>query len=369
MRKPYRFPIGENVGKIVPLPKAVYRLVNGLWDEPLFLIFMELQKTYKKLNSLLGYMGIKERAVTILLLCLSFLFFSATGARAQQAKLNEGYCNYIRLYADECVRQMHNHRIPASITMAQGLVESGAGKSRLATEGNNHFGIKCHKAWMGESIYANDDLPNECFRKYNHVKDSFTDHSIFLKQSRYKVLFSYPMTDYISWAKGLQSCGYATNKGYANMLIRVIEQYELYELDRNSYPSWMTGGRKRTIEKPARKEKVLTHQGYTCYGLVYVLAKKGDSFTSIAEELEIKPSRLAGYNEAPVDFPLREGDVIYLEAKHKKAMEGYETHTVKVGDSMHSIAQTYGMQVNSLYTINKLDDEYIPQEGDVLLLR
>lgn len=300
-----------------------------------------------------------------------FLLFVSSSLLAQSYKQNSLYKEYIRIYADECIEQMKKHKIPASITMAQGLLESGAGRSRLATQGNNHFGIKCHKAWQGERMYADDDLPNECFRKYAKVKDSFTDHSIFLKQPRYQRLFTYKLTDYKSWAKGLQACGYATNKGYANALIGVIESYQLYELDREKYPEWMTNQKRRTSASSKKKDKeiTLTHEGYISYGLVYVLANDGDTFTSIAEELDMKPDRLADYNDAPVDFPLTKGDVVFIERKNKRATPDYEQHIVQVGDSMHSISQLYGVRVSSLYKFNHLPDDYTPQEGDVLLLR
>nr|WP_238296394.1 glucosaminidase domain-containing protein [Porphyromonas uenonis] len=140
--------------------------------------------------------------------CLLLLCTTAWG----QAPMNPNYQTYIRTYADECIRQMKRHKIPASITMAQGLIETGAGSSRLARDGNNHFGIKCHRAWQGQRIYADDDLKGECFRKYRSAGDSYEDHSNFLKQPRYKVLYTYQITDYEAWARGLQQCGYATNK-------------------------------------------------------------------------------------------------------------------------------------------------------------
>lgn len=314
-----------------------------------------------------------SRCSVVFFVVLFSLSLGSATLRAQHAPLQASYKAYIETYSEECIRQMHKHKIPASITMAQALIESGAGKSRLATEGKNHFGIKCHKAWQGERIYANDDLPNECFRKYLSVKDSYNDHSIFLKQARYKRLFTYPITDYKSWARGLQQCGYATNKGYANMLIRIIEQYELYHLDRGKKPSWMKGGQRWSApaKRPEQSNKTptLTHEGFTSYGLVYVLANAHDSFASIAEELGMNAEKLAKYNDAPVDFPLKQGDVVYIEKKNKKATADYPTHTVVVGDSMHSIAQRYGIRVSSLYYLNQLDDEYVPMEGDILKLR
>lgn len=300
-------------------------------------------------------------AVCMLLLCTTVW---------AQDRMNPKYQEYIRTYADECIRQMQRHKIPASITMAQGLVETGAGTSRLAREGNNHFGIKCHRAWQGQRIYADDDLKGECFRKYLSAGDSYEDHSNFLKQPRYKVLYTYSITDYQSWARGLQQCGYATNKGYANMLIKVIEQYELYELDRGRYPRWMSGRPAPSYTPSVSDPEVApTHEGYFSYGLLYILANKGDTLESIAREMGISLKRLADYNDMPVDFPLKAGDVIYLERKNKRATPEYPDHVVQVGESMHDISQRYGIRLSRLYRMNHLDYDYVPEEGDVLRLR
>ena len=298
--------------------------------------------------------------------CLLLLCTTAWG----QSRMNPNYQTYIRTYADECIRQMKRHKIPASITMAQGLIETGAGSSRLARDGNNHFGIKCHRAWQGQRIYADDDLKGECFRKYRSAGDSYEDHSNFLKQPRYRVLYTYQITDYEAWARGLQQCGYATNKGYANMLIKVIEQYELYELDRGRYPRWMSG-RPAPTYTPSEKdpEMKLTHEGYFSYGLLYILANEGDSLESIAREMGISLKRLADYNDMPVDFPIKAGDVIYLERKNKRATPDYPDHVVQVGESMHDISQRYGIRLDRLYRMNHLDYDYAPEEGDVLRLR
>lgn len=262
--------------------------------------------------------------------------------------------------------------------MAQALVETGAGTSTLASVHNNHFGIKCHKSWRGKTTYRTDDAPNECFRSYQSAMESYEDHSKFLLQPRYQSLFRLKQTDYVGWAKGLQRCGYATNKGYANLLIKMIENYELYALDRERYPEWMQGGSfgrkspKSNIKQSKNKGKgatVLTHEAYRSYGLLYILANEGDSFESIANEMQMKSSTLARYNDAPEDFPLNKGDVVYLEKKNSRASEKYYEHVVKVGDSMHSISQKYGIRMKNLYKLNKKDYEYVPEEGDVLKLR
>lgn len=287
-----------------------------------------------------------------------------------QERMNASYQAYIRTYANESIRQMHRHQIPASITMAQGLIETGAGTSRLAREGRNHFGIKCHRAWQGQTIYEDDDHNGECFRKYDTAEDSFEDHSNFLKQPRYQVLYTYSLTDYQAWARGLQQCGYATNKGYANMLIKIIEQYELYELDRGVYPRWMSGRPAPSYTPSVHDPEIKpTHEGYFSYGLLYILANKGDTLESIAREMGISLRSLADYNDMPVDFPIRAGDIIYLERKNKRATPNYPDHVVRVGESMHDISQQYGIRLSRLYRMNHLDYDYVPEEGDVLRLR
>ena len=274
-------------------------------------------------------------------------------------RMNAAYQAYIRKYANEAILQM----------------EPNAGASTLASVHNNHFGIKCHKSWQGNRAYKDDDEMGECFRSYDSPLDSYTDHSYFLQQPRYKSLFQLSLDDYQGWAKGLQRCGYATDKGYANKLIALVELYSLYELDREASPSWMRGKasspsstrekkrEKQTTSKPPKKRTQ-----YNCYGLEYVLAEEGDSFATIARDVNIDEEKLATFNDAPVDFPLKKGDVIYLQRKNKHG-DSAQDHVVNVGESMHSISQLYGIRVEYLYKINGLDIEsYVPLEGDVLRL-
>ena len=139
---------------------------------------------------------------------------------------------YIKKYKDIAISEMNNYGIPASITLAQGILESGNGESRLAVDANNHFGIKCHNNWNGETIIEDDDEKGECFRKYSNVGDSFRDHSLFLKErGRYEFLFEYKITNYKKWAKGLKKAGYATNPKYASLLIDIIKKYNLSQYD------------------------------------------------------------------------------------------------------------------------------------------
>jgi LysM repeat protein len=273
------------------------------------------------------------------------------------------YEKYVKTYSSLAIEQQKKYRIPASITLAQGILESGAGQSDLARRSNNHFGIKCHSDWNGGRVYHDDDLRGECFRQYKRVEDSYKDHSEFLKRSRYESLFRLQITDYKSWAKGLQKCGYATDRAYANKLIKLIEDYELYRFDTEK------------AHKPAGKEKkeqTYNTLGYTVYktfGLLYTYAKENDSFDQIAWNLDFKAKNLKKYNEVPEDFPLQKGDIVYLEKKNKKADKPNYEHIVQIGESMHSIAQKYGIQIKSLYKMNKKEKDYLPEEGDVLKLR
>lgn len=208
--------------------------------------------------------------LTIRIFCL--LFFITTFAEAATQRKVPSYEKYIKTYSDLAVQHQKKYKIPASITLAQGLLESGAGQSDLARRSNNHFGIKCHSDWRGGRVYHDDDLRGECFRKYKRVEDSYEDHSKFLLRSRYERLFDLKITDYKGWARGLQKCGYATDRAYANKLIKVIEDYELYRYD--------TGKGHKISQKEREKQKYpkLRYTIYRTFGLLYVYAKENDSF-------------------------------------------------------------------------------------------
>jgi LysM repeat protein len=292
--------------------------------------------------------------------CLFFCFASFVAAQ-KRLKIYE---EYVEKYKDIARKHQDKYKIPSSITLAQGLLESGAGKSDLAIKSNNHFGIKCHGDWKGETVIAKDDRPDDCFRKYDRVEDSYEDHSLFITQKpRYRKLFDLQITDYKGWATGLQTAGYATDKAYANKLIKLIEDYELFVYDVSS------GKNKKHGSKQTVSEMLYSHTPYKTFGLVYVIAKRGDTFEGIAQEFGFKAKDLYKYNEVPEDFPLSEGDLVYFEKKRKKAEKPYYEHVVRVGESMHSISQLYGIQVKNLYKMNKQDMEYVPTEGDVLKLR
>lgn len=280
------------------------------------------------------------------------------------------YEDYIDAYSGLAIEHMEKYKIPASIKLAQGLLESGAGMSDLARRSNNHFGIKCHRDWKGKRVYAADDSPNDCFRQYNRVDDSYRDHSEFLVSgARYADLFKLSVTDYKGWARGLQKSGYATDRAYANKLIKLIEDYELYRFDDKKYRKG-TSRRERAAQRQAEAARVTwTHQPYITHGLLYIIAVDGDTFSSIANEFNFREKDLLKFNEVPEDFPLSEGDIVYFQKKKPRADKPYFEHVVQVGESMYSISQKYGIQVRNLYRLNKKTYEYVPEEGDVLKLR
>ncbi|MGJ8761582.1 MAG: glucosaminidase domain-containing protein [Polaribacter sp.] len=192
----------------------------------------------------------------------------------KNSNLNKQTLDYIRKYAAVSVKEMHLHRIPASITLAQGILESGRGRSELALKSNNHFGIKCHSEWQGQRVYHDDDHKGECFRKYQYVESSYDDHSAFLTQRRrYAFLFDYDSDDYKGWAKGLRRAGYATDKKYPNKLIKIIEDYRLHEFDKIKN----RGGNKNidAVTDDARTKKTIGK---------YYEVKKGDTLYSIARK-------------------------------------------------------------------------------------
>lgn len=272
------------------------------------------------------------------------------------------YRQYIEKYKDIAIDQMQRWKVPASITLAQGLLESAAGRSRLAKEGNNHFGIKCHN-WKGGTIYSDDEKANECFRRYHSAKESFEDHSVFLaKGQRYRFLFDLKPTDYKGWARGLKKAGYASNPIYAQSLINLIERYQLYQYDVAS---------PRHIHATAVNGQPL-HPIFIYNKNYYLYARRGDTYRSIAQEIGISYRKLARYNERDKNDVLEEGEIVWLKKKRTKAPKEMKKkpHVVQPGESMYLIAQKYGVRLKSLYKMNKLSPEdYHIQVGDHIKVR
>ena len=271
---------------------------------------------------------------------------------------NKQYESYIKQYRDLAVKEMKKYRIPASITLAQGLLESGAGQSTLARKSNNHFGIKCGSDWRGKTVSHDDDARGECFRAYKHPKQSYEDHSKFLaNRPRYASLFKLDITDYKGWARGLKKAGYATNPRYAEQLIGIIELYDLHKYDKKGGLKWM-------------KENPNPHQTYIANGLVYIVVRAGDSWKSISKELDISQKKLRKYNDLYKGYALQVGDILYLEKKNRKASKEYIVHVLRAGASRYSISQKYGIRLKNLYKLNKMDeDDPAPEVGTILRLR
>lgn len=283
------------------------------------------------------------------------------------AQKNVVYQQYIDQYSDMAVEQMRRYKIPASITMAQAILESGAGRSYLATKANNHFGIKVSSGWNGGYVKRDDDRKDEKFRKYKNVEDSYEDHSKFLLKDRYKRLFDLDPLDYKGWARGLKACGYATLPTYANRLIDIIETYELHELDEDRHGLKRKKKKKTEVEYVApQKHAVMLVNGKQC-----VVARQGDTWESIAKELKVSKRKLLKYNETMDDYALPAGMNVFLEKKAKKADTKYKDywHKVKPGESMYGIAQYYGIRLENLYKMNFKDDSYLPIAGDLLKVR
>lgn len=299
-------------------------------------------------------------------IAIIFLFSISSMASWAQMRWNQTYQLYINQYKDLAIREMLQYRIPASITLAQAVFESGAGRSRLARLGNNHFGIKCHD-WTGRTIAEDDDALGECFRAYDHPLQSFEDHSKFLvNSSRYRRLFSLSMQDYRGWAHGLKACGYATNPRYAHKLIELIELYKLYVYDSaRLYDHAMVeySGNQTVINQAKPLHPIaIFNKNY------YIRARRGDTFKLIGEEIGVSYKKIAKYNERDKDDALTEGEIIFLKKKRKRAPKAFKNrpHVVKDGESLYIIAQIYGMRLSSLYKLNDFTPDHTIHVGDVV---
>lgn len=303
-----------------------------------------------------------------LLLALSVLFVSA-GSTA--------YHEYIKKYSKIAVKEMKRSGVPASITLAQGLLESAAGQSELSVKGNNHFGIKCHNNWTGKKIYHDAEIDNECFRCYSNAEDSFKDHSDFLRyQNRYKSLFNLDPSDYKGWAYGLKQAGYATDPKYPEKLIKIIEEYELYKYDGNVV---VEVERPEVVEAPKKvelnyKEEIkvsLSRPVYEQNGARFVYAAEGETYESIARSAGLFKSEVLKLNDVSSDRELNGGEVVYISPKKKMAAPGVQKLVVGPSEifTMWDIAQRYGVKLQALCKMNSLPAGYMPQEGDIITLR
>jgi len=274
---------------------------------------------------------------------------------------------YIDSYKELAEREMKRTGIPASITLAQGILESGDGNSRLARKANNHFGIKCHD-WKGKKIRHDDDHNNECFRKYKSVYDSYRDHSEFLaSKQRYASLFELEPTDYKGWADGLKKAGYATSRDYHKALIKIIEENQLYALDQGVEISGETGTQLASVN--GFENIGLSRKIYERNRIKYIIANKSDTYYGISEEFDLLPWELKKYNELTEGSKIDSGQILYIQPKRNKAEAGKKTHIVKEGETMYYISQLYGIKLDVLYRKNLMEKSSEPEVSQKLQLR
>ncbi|MDR0801989.1 glucosaminidase domain-containing protein [Fluviicola sp.] len=299
--------------------------------------------------------------------------------------------DYVSMWSNVAVEHMLTYRIPASITLAQGLLESGNGNSPLAVQANNHFGIKCSD-WAGDKIYFDDDSKGECFRKYPDATESYNDHSLFLtKKTRYASLFQFPVDDYKSWAKGLKKAGYATHPEYAEKLIDLIERLKLYEYDQKTAPlnsgtellaSNVKEGKDKTGVNSGKNTALvkidascLKYQNHTVKenknDVKFIIARKGDTYYKIAKEFHLAMWQMYRYNDfADKKDMLEEGDIVYLEPKRNRAREKSTTYVAKKDITLIEISQSEGIKLKKLVKMNGFSSGKVTvQKGQKVLLR
>ncbi len=309
---------------------------------------------------------------------------------------------YIDQYKELAIRKMYEYKIPASITLAQGIFESACGTSRLATVAKNHFGIKCHNEWVGDTIHVDDDALGECFRVYETVEDSYNDHSLFLtSRKRYSDLFTLDIMDYRSWAKGLKAAGYATNPKYPERLISLIQRFNIAQWD-TVYQQRLESGyftkpqtQPEVVDKKPNENQKVTpnNNNITSYAVfvpdiskykpveypftyrtvyennrtLFVIATKDDSYAKIAQDVQLKEKKLIQYNDAlGKQRKLQEGEAIYIEKK--EYVNPIKEHIVQKGETLRFISQKYGIRLSSLLSMNHLTETSIIKPNDIIKL-
>jgi len=298
---------------------------------------------------------------TLLMLLLNLVLcvcWSQTGGKMSRLQ-------YFEKFHVMAIEEMHRSGVPASITLAQGVLESGDGNSSLAREANNHFGIKCHDDWTGKKVYEDDDSRDECFRKYLSVEDSYRDHSDYLKsKSRYSFLFELKLTDYKGWARGLKKAGYATSPTYADRLIKIIEDFDLSRYDDRVVPEKAEHRKSRhTKEKVAMRDVLETNR------VKFVRAVSGDTYSIITAELGKLDWEIPEYNDAATGDSIVPGQVVYIQPKRNRAQAGDKEHVFKSGETMRMVSQLYAIKLESLYKLNHLKPDTQPETGTILQLR
>ncbi|MFT4754510.1 MAG: LysM repeat protein [Salibacteraceae bacterium] len=297
---------------------------------------------------------------------------------------------YIDKYKSVAIQNMRKHKVPASITLAQGLLESGNGNSELSKKSNNHFGIKCHSSWKGKRTYHDDDKKGECFRVYHTVYDSYADHADFLHKPRYAKCFELKITNYKGWAHALKDAGYATNPKYPKLLIKIIEDNQLYNFDKEALgkksKNEPTDGEKEIKDPEIKSSPTGPNENYDknknfedvdYYGkpmvklsknkIKYVIANKGDTPESLAKKMEMGPWQITIYNNIKKDYRFTDGQIVYLQPKRGKGSVAY--HIVKNGDSIWKISQQYGVKITKIRLFNKLKRNQPLKPGQKVYLR
>lgn len=334
------------------------------------------------------------------LFILAVLMIGTMSSWAQ--KQDPTYLAYIEKWKAIAIQEQEDYGIPASITMAQALLESQAGQSELALNAKNHFGIKCTSEWFGGVYYHDDDSKGECFRQYGNAAESFKDHSLFLKRTRYSTCFEIAVEDYEGWARRLKECGYATDPSYAPKLIKLIEDYRLDTLTvtravkGSAAVAAAVAAAADTVAKPApkaapkpkrplkativrRTEPImvihndpeppyvepltakeerdsffLMHPRKKCNGIQYVVAREGDTYANVAFRLNVRERDLREDNDA-LGRELAKGDRIYLAAKKSTGEEAFVwSHT---GQSLWQLSQEVGVKVEAIQKWNELDPQ------------
>jgi LysM repeat protein len=319
---------------------------------------------------------------TLRYLCMAALLLCAGTMVAEGQPSGTRYTaeEYINMWKDVAVRKMKEHGIPASITLAQGLLESGNGNSKLAREGNNHFGIKCTPDWTGGKTYHDDDAKGECFRKYKDAAQSYEDHAKFLQRPRYAALFELKPTDYKGWAHGLKKAGYATDPNYAPKLISLIERYELHKLDRGVDVAYKPTGKGQPAPAPERSGRRVSGGGETITigsgrevdvfegRIKFVRARAGEDLGKLARQVDVPPGLLARWNDLPKDASLSEGQRMYIQPK-RNASKTTATHTAREGESLWSVSQEHGVKLARLARYNELPTDARLSAGQQVHLR
>jgi len=296
---------------------------------------------------------------------------------------------YVDKYKDVAMAEMQRSGVPASITLAQGLLESSCGCSPLATKGNNHFGIKCNDNWTGKTMTYDDDAKDECFRCYTSVEESFRDHSDFLRtRQRYAFLFDLPPTDYKKWAQGLKQAGYATNPKYPELLINNIEKYNLSQYD--IYDSFVADNTTKPSTKPQQANTQQEHKSFSDFvnnigkpkpattkasddkvmyvnNLKAVRLQQGETVAQVGKRYHVGAKGILKFNDLTVGEQLTAGTMLYVQPKRRMGDSMY--HVVRINETMYSISQLHGIRLSYLYTKNNMEFGAQPAVGEVLYLK